>query len=311
MPKFAISFCLIAFIVGHSFSQTVDKVITLDSVTIEAVKRGFDVKDFIDWVQNDTTFYKAFKNLRYYPYNMESKLTVFDKSNTEKAMLQRQAVQKVIEGKRWIIIKEENVSGNIYKKNKEHKYYTAEMLDYIFYPKDTFPASNLLSDKSDFVHPDSKIEKNIEKLKILMFNPGAEVGGVPLIGNRMAIFDEKMTKHYEYKILTDTINDSIPCYIFSCKAKQVNEIETDDKAVIKNLSTWFDKRTLNVLRRAYTLTYSSIFFDFDVTMNIELQQIKGALVPITIQYNGNWDIPFRKPEIVNFNINFYNFDIQP
>lgn len=297
------------FLFQNSFSQSVHKVIQLDSVTIQATKRGFDVKDFVEWVQNDTTFYKAFKNLHYYPFKMTGELTVYDKSKEEKWRLQRKATQHVLNKKRWIVIDEEKVSGKIYKKKKEHNFYTAELFDHIFFRLDTVTASNIIHDKADAENLDSKNGKYTEKLKTLMFNPGAEVSGVPLIGNKMAIFDEDMTKHYEYKILADTFNDSIPCYIFSCKARQVKEDKTDGKAVIKNLETWFDKRTLNVVARKSSLAYKSVLFDFDVKMEVKLEEINGALVPVFINYNGFWDIPFRKPEIVQFEILFSDFDI--
>jgi hypothetical protein len=297
------------FFLQETFPQTVDKVIQLDSVTIQATKRGFDVRDFVDWVQHDTTFYKAFKNLHYYPYKLKSNLTVYGKSREEKGTMQREATQYVTDKKRQLVIENEKVSGNIYKKKKEYNYYTVELFDHIFFQRGVRPASNIIHDNSDAEDPDSKNGKYTEKLKTLMFNPGAEVGGVPLVGNKMAIFDEDMTKHYAYKILTDTFNDSIPCYVFSCKARQINENKTDGKAVIKDLETWFDKRTLNVVARKNSLAYTSILFDFDVKMEVKLEQINGALVPVFINYNGFWDIPFRKPEIVNFEIVFSDFDI--
>ncbi|MEO5572458.1 MAG: hypothetical protein ABIT08_12980 [Bacteroidia bacterium] len=290
-------------------AQNVEKIIQLDSITVEATKRGFDVKDFIDWVQHDTTFYKAFKNLHYYPFKIRSEMTVYSKSKEEKGTMQRNAVQYVVNRKRWMVIEDEKVSGTIYKKKKEYNYYTVELLDHIFFRLDTVTASNSIHDKADAENTDSKNGNYTEKLKTLMFNPGAEVGGVPLIGNKMAIFNEDMTKHYEYKILADTFNDSLPCYVFSCKAKQLDSIRTDGKAVIKNLETWFDKRTLNVVARKSTLAYRSIFFDFDVKMDVKLEEINGALVPVFINYNGFWDIPFRKPEIVEFKIWFSDFDI--
>lgn len=309
MKKSVLSVLIIVFSSQMVFSQNVIKVIQLDSVTVEATRRGFDVNDFIQWVQQDTTFYKAFKNLHFYPYKMESKLSVYDKSSNEKAVLLRNAEQKVENSQRWIIVTAEKTQGNMYNRKNEYNYYTAELFDHIFYPKGTLPASNILRTKNKTIDTERKNEKYTEKLKTLMFNPGAGVDGVPLVGNKMAIFDEKMTKHYDYKIFTDTLNDSIPCYVFQCTAKKTSDTETDGKAVIKNLSTWFDKRTLNVLSRVYTMSYNSIVFDFDVTMDVKLEQINNALVPVSVKYNGFWDVPFRKRETVAFTIRFSEFKI--
>ena len=57
------------------------------------------------------------------------------------------------------------------------------------------------------------------------------------------------------------------------------------------------------------MTYRSIFFDFDGKMNVKLQEINNELVPVSINYSGFWDVPFRKPEIVQFKILFSDFDI--
>lgn len=306
---FLVLFFFIVKMPEELFSQAVDKVIQLDSVTIEATKRGFDVKDFIEYVQKDTTFYKAFKNLHFYPFKMKSNLIVYDKSKNQKGSLHRDVVQKVNQFKRCLIITDEKYSGNIYNKKKEFNYYTAELFDHIFFPRDTLPATNIIDDPSDSENLHSKNGKYTDKLKKLMFNPGSEVEGVPLIGNRIAIFDEKMTKHYNYKILSDTLNDTIPCYIFMCKAKQNSDNKTDDKAVIKELNTWFDKKTLNVLKRTNTMAYKSIFFDFNVSMSVDLEQVNNVLVPLKINYNGLWDIPFHKPENVQFNILFNDYEI--
>ena len=67
------------------------------------------------------------------------------------------------------------------------------------------------------------------------------------------------------------------------------------------------KKTFNIVYRKYVLSYSSVLFDFDVTMIAKLQQINKALVVQNISYSGYWDIPFRRPEIVSFNIRFYDF----
>lgn len=292
-----------------AFSQ-VTKVVQLDSITIEAVKRGFDVNDFINLVRNDTSFYKAFKMLHVYSYHLKSNLHIYDKSGKEKGSLEKRASQKVFNKKRWIVIEEENVSGKIFNRKKEYYSYTAEMFDNIFFPDDTLAVDNLqTSYVTRSLSNDSKMERNKQKLKTLIFNPGAQVDGVPLIGDRMAIFDEKMTGHYDYKISSENYKDTIPCYVFSCKAKQVDEIETDDKAVIKDLSSWFERKSFNTIARIYTLRYSSIFFDFDVKMDIRLEKINGVLVPSFISYDGFWDVPFRKPEVVKFNILFSNYDI--
>jgi hypothetical protein len=144
---------------------------------------------------------------------------------------------------------------------------------------------------------------------VLIFNPGTEVEGVPLIGKKMAIFDEDMSQYYDYFINAETYQDSIKCYKFICRAKPGAHLKTNNKTVIKELISWFDRKTFNIVRRQYVLSYSSIFFDFDVTMEINLTQLNGALVPVINTYKGSFNIPFRKEEIVGFRMDFNDFAI--
>lgn len=76
---------------------------------------------------------------------------------------------------------------------------------------------------------------NIRKLKKLVFNPGAEIDGVPLIvGKRLAIFDDEMVPDYDYKIAAASMyNDSISCYVFSC----IEKSGAGDYPILKSLST--------------------------------------------------------------------------
>ena len=289
--------------------QELGKIVQLDSVMITAVKGGFSVEDFIYLIRQDTFFYKAFKNLHYYAYKTEGNLTVFNKNEKEKATLFRKATQYIKNGKKWMLIDEEKVTGKMYNRKKEFNYYTAELYDYTFFSKDTTWASNIINYKNSVNNSDSKNQKNKEKLKTLIFNPGAEVKGVPLIGNRLAIFDKDMVPYYDYKISVENYNDTVSCYVFSCKEKQGLGYFKKDKPVIKELVSYFERKTFNILSRKYVLSYSSVFFDFDVTMNVNLKKIKGTLVPDVISYSGYWDLPFKSAEIISFKLKFFDYQI--
>lgn len=282
------------------------KNIQLDSLTIVAVKGGFSVSDFIDLVKEDTSFYQAFKYLRYFPYQSKSNLIVYNKSNGEKASVARKATQHVKNQFRWLVVDEELVKGKLRNKKKEYNYYTAELFDYIFFPADT--AVRLKSGEHK-KGEDSKNKSNEDKLKILIFNPGSQIQGVPLIGERMAIFDPDMVKYYDYKISSVKYKDTVSCYVFTCSAKQDLGYFAKDKPVIKELISYFDKKTFNIVSRRYVLSYASALFDFNVKMDVKLTTVEGNLVPELVVYQGEWDIPFRAPEIVNFNIQFFNYKV--
>lgn len=295
---------ILPFILCTGFLHAQDiKTIQLDSITITAVKGGFSVQDFIDLVKADTSFYRAFKNLKCYPYQSQGNLVVFNKASGEKASMHRKATQYVRDNSRWLVINEEKVQGPLRKK-KKYNYYTAELFDYIFFATDTTPVAN--TGKSA---PNKKNQDYEEKLKVLIFNPGAKVEGVPIISERMAIFDPDMVKYYDYKITSETYKDSIPCYVFRCTAKKDLGYFAKDKPVIKELVSYFDKKKFRIMSRSYLLSYSSALFDFNVQMDVALLPVKDKLIPGTIVYKGQWDIPFKKREIVNFNIHFSNYKV--
>ncbi len=54
-------------------------LIYLDSVVVVASRSGFDVQDFIEMVQKDNSFYKAFKNLRFAEYDFDNHLRFYNK----------------------------------------------------------------------------------------------------------------------------------------------------------------------------------------------------------------------------------------
>ena len=59
-------------------------------------------------------------------------------------------------------------------------------------------------------------------------------------------------------------------------------------------------RTFQILGRYVNLKYHNMFIDFDVQMNMELENFNGELVPTKVTYQGNWDIPFHKTERASF-----------
>ena len=53
--------------------------ISMDEVVISAKRGGWDVAGFIKRVQDDTTFYKAFKSMRVTPYVATNDVRVYNK----------------------------------------------------------------------------------------------------------------------------------------------------------------------------------------------------------------------------------------
>lgn len=285
-----------------SESDNIAAFIYLDSFVVSASKKGFDVKDFIDMVQADESFYEAFKNIRFLSYRSDNEIIMFDKKNRQKAFYSNRIRQTSIDKCRTMKILKEESSGDFFKSSKRHRYYTGKLHERLFHTKGRQCEDKNLNMNS--VEPSSRMEKYVAELKKLIFAPGTATD-VPLLGDKTAIFDKKMIPYYNYAIKSEKYLGELDCYVFSIKVKPNIG---NNKTVIKNLETYFDKETFQVVARNYTLTYSTLIYDFDVTMNVKLKKWGDTYVPEYIQYDGNWDIPGKKPEIAKFKISFVNYE---
>lgn len=290
---------LFLFLLSVSFgiNAQVVKSVMLDSMTIVAVSKGFNVTDFIEMVKSDTSFLRGFRNLRNNPHQVNGTMTVYGKKNKVIATRTRKATQSVSQNKRWVTIQNEKVTGDFYKRKGDPETYTAEIFDEVFFYKDTIPVDREIVSKPH--DPKNENSSHINQLKKLVFNPGAEIDGVPVIGKRMAIFEDHMVPYYDYRISTSLWQDSVSCYVFSCISKP----DAGDRTVVKSLNTWFDRRTFAIVYRDYQLTYSGLLFDFDVNMKIVMDDAP-MLYPKNISYKGFWDVPLKKKEKVDFDLSF-------
>jgi hypothetical protein len=274
------------------------KVVSLDEFVVSSGWDSADIIRFIDKVRNDTTFYKAFLNLKYFPHEIKGAVVVYNKNESERGTMQRRAIQHVDKNNMmWVEITYEKTNGKIKNNKGEWKYLTAEMYDEVFYPTEPQKVSNNIVNMEQELVSGSKMEKHKAQLKRMMFNPGAEIGNVPLIGDKLAIFDDHMVPYYNYRIFK-TRRDSTDCIAFSCFAKEGKEKHT----VIHDLTSYFHPDTYEVLAREYRLAHNTILFDFDITMVIENFIQDGWLLPKRVWYNGYWNVPLKKPEIINFEL---------
>ena len=122
-------FCLIW---NHSsLAQSLFDTTYIDTIALK-VKRDFDAQDFIRMTKEDTSFHRAFKNLKMYPHQSKNSVTIFNKTWDQIAQLKRTATH-LSDGKLGSIqIDNETTDGKFYKKNGEHKYFTGEMFDKVF-----------------------------------------------------------------------------------------------------------------------------------------------------------------------------------
>ena len=303
MRKYLVFFCFSVF-AAPVFAQPLKTFnpdtlisITLDSV-INIRSTRISTQTFINQILRDTSFYEAFRNIKRYNFNAENTVYTFDKKNRIEGKLYRKIQRRAKGDKLKILVKQD--SGKVYRKNGKYQLYTLQMFDYIFlgaYQGEyTEPGSTAAG------RPGDKNQSYREKLKALLFSPGRPVKGVPFIGAKTEIFTPNMRQYYDYTFSSAVYLDSIPVYKFKVTEKRDLSAWTKDGIMIKELTTIFDKRNMQILGRYVDMKYDNLAFSFDVQMNIEMGYFDGGevLLPTKVSYTGNWDVPFKSRERASF-----------
>lgn len=275
-------------------TMPISKYLTLDSVVISDMRKGFDVNAFIRLVENDTTFYQAFQNLRMTEYESTVSMNFFNKYGNKKATYYSSVNQKRQNGCRWMQFLNEQSTGNFYDNKSEYEYYTAQLFAYIFLNRDTVCNAIETSEASY----NKGLENRKNQLKMIMFNPGKEVDGIPFIRNKTAVFDFQVMRHYDFFISSEEYNGA-DCYVFSF---QLNEESKPKDVVVQKMTTWFDKTNFQILARDYHLQYDAGVYDFDVTMHVELFMKNSQYLPAVLLYSGTWNVPGKPRETAGVNV---------
>jgi len=276
-------------------------MIFLDSMVVTASRASFDTEEFIEMVRKDSSFFESFDNIRKLNYKANNQLTFVDKKGKQKAAY-TSTVQQYSDGDcRTMETLDEQITGNYYKRKKKFRYYTAQMFDQVFLTHGRICASKVVEPKNP-----RGIDKHYIELKKLMFQPGEKVD-VPIVGKKMALFDGKLAKYYNYSITSDQYNGEIDCYIFTATVKPEYLEKKESKTVIKHFQTYFDKSNFNVIARNYQMQYYTLVVDFDVTIDVKLKKHEDLYVPEFVKYTGNWNIPMKRREIGEFSIFFYAY----
>ena len=282
----------------------------LDSVMITAVKDGFSVDEFIHYVKTDTTFYQGFKNLRYYNHDFHSELKVLKGNGDVVGFLYREGKYSISNNLLTVSVDSSYNDGKIYNRKGKYRYYTPEFFDEIFFPKDSISVTkNARSGKKEIKDEN---EQNEEDAKTIVFSIGS--GNVEA-GNskkkkKLAVFDIDMQQYYDYLISQEIFQDSIECYSFTVRMKEGLDKKDEEQVLIRELVSYFDKKTFNVMYRKYVMTYRYWLIDLDVTIEVFMDYELDILIPSYIHYDGYWDIPFSKPEYAEFKLWNYRFEVK-
>ena len=121
----------------YSFCQSdtsdVEAVRRMVNLTEVVVRSDLNVPKFLQHIKNDTTFYKAFKNLRVLGFTSMNDIRMTDKNNDIVATLQSKTRQNRENGCRTMDVLEEKTTGKIYDKRNDWNYYTAELYAGLFF----------------------------------------------------------------------------------------------------------------------------------------------------------------------------------
>ena len=172
MPAF---FCLLVGLVARcqddsSDNERLKKMVTLSEVV---VRNNLDISKFLQLIKNDTTFYKAFRTLRILGFTSLNDIRMMDKEKNVKASLQSKTIQHVNNGCRTMQTLQESTTGNMYDRDGNFNYYTAELYAGLFFTKqEVCGENNIVKGVELSTKAKSGIEKHKEQLKMLFFNPG-------------------------------------------------------------------------------------------------------------------------------------------
>lgn len=274
----------------------------LDTIVFSPNQTIQSVEDLVFYIQNDTTFYKAFKNLHFTNYNADHDVKIYNKSgkNIQASLLAE--TKHIYRNKcRWMNVLDEQITGNYLNKNKKPKYYTSELYHSLFYEKDTICNEVNKLSKSYLNPTGNTIEKNKAQLKLLMFSPGTKIKGIPLIGNKASIFDPEVSSNYIFTMSNETKN-GIACILFEAIPKPGLE----HKVIYQSFKTWFNYWDMSIVARDYRLKFDHSFYDFDVTIKVNLTQKNDQLLVRDIFYLGNWRVISQGREVAQFKSIFYH-----
>jgi len=306
----AVSFCILAVIVcraqdttQHKQDSTVavgKKTITLSEIVVD---NKLNVVTFINRIKNDSTFYKAFRNLHILHFSAINDIRMMDKEGNTKATLFSKTKQLRDSNCRRMEVLEEQPTGDFYDDRHQYNYYTAQMYASLFFTTGRVCGEdNIIAGKEFSTEGKSGMEKHKEQLKMLFFNPGKKIRGLPFMSNKTAIYDDDMAELYDMSIDMDEYNKT-SCYIFKQKVKPGRE----GHVVVDEMTTWFNDKTYEVVARTYSLSYSAMVYDFKVTMEVQMTHAGEYLVPSLIRYNGNWKAIFKKRERGVFTATLFDF----
>jgi hypothetical protein len=269
--------------------------ITLDSVTITAVREGLDIEDLIQIMQYDSTLYIAFNNLHFTAYEYDLVLKAFNKKRRQVAS-KEEIIRQTWDGScREQFIDSSYAEGDFKNRKGREKYYTVELFNRTFYSDRRTCNEKRKSNYKDIVYG-SKEEGHIGAIKRVVFNPGSPVK-LPIIGKKFGLFRPSLMEYYDYSIQSKNIQ-GYDCYEFTIAVKP-EFADHPKEVIVRKLTTAFNKKDFQVIKRDYYLYYKGAMVKADIKMDIILSKKGDRYFPDYFTYDGKWNVPAKKPEHVH------------
>ncbi len=294
-----------------SLAEEKDTTIIIDKGTFTLkpviVRNHMDYTSLLRRIQNDTTFYKAFRNLHIVEFSSYNNISMLDKNDTVQASYYSKTRQHRENGCRFTENLEQKTTGDFLKSNGDFNYLTGEMYASVFLTKGKICGEdNIVAGREFSTSGKSGTDKHKEQLKMLFFNPGRKIPGIPFIGNKLDLYDEDAHKLYNYTLDYDTYKGHY-VYIFTIKPKEDLGFFSRNDIVVDEMTTRFDATTMEVVGRSYSLSYKAGFYDFNVTIQVEMTHVGNLLVPETMRYKGNFSAINQKRERGEFTATLFDF----
>ncbi len=295
-----------SFIVeGKDTTVIIDKgTFTLKEVIVH---NHMDYKSLLRRIQSDTTFYKAFRNLHVLEFSAYNNIRMLDKHDNVQASYYSKTRQHRQNNCRSTQTLEQKTTGDFLDNKGNFNYTTGEMYASIFLTKGTICGEdNIVAGHEFNTSGKSGMEKHKEQLKMLFFNPGRKIPGIPFIGNKLDLYDEDAHKLYNYSLDYTTYKGN-DAYVFTIKPKDDLGFFQRGDIVVDEMTTWFDAKTMEVIARTYSLSYHAFLYDFNVSMQVEMTHAGNLLVPETMRYKGNFSAVTKKRERGEFTATLFDF----
>lgn len=311
-PSLSSVLYFLLLLLGSSFSvRAQDSLLTIDDkiVTLKevVVLSNLDVPGFVRRIQLDTSFYRAFKNLREINYTALNDVRMMDKKGKVSGSLQSRTIQSFENGCREMQVQEEKLAGDIKDKNGDWNYTTMEMYASLFFTNGKICGENNSVSQAELSLKNKRgLEKHKEQLKMLFFNPGRKIPGIPFIGDKINIYETPMSELYEFVLDMENYKGE-NAYVFRIASLPDLPAGKRSDIVLNRVDTWFHPSDMRILARRYDLSYRAGVYDFDVRMEVEMTRVGEQLVPSLLRYTGDWKVAFKKRERGIFTATLFGF----